>query len=177
VEVEGGYVKGVFSRAIIGSSQNVIIGSGGNGGAPGESGTDGTATAFGNLMNARPGKGGMGSSVDKPSQSRGGEGGDSEGGFVIFGGNGGRGCGWGYNDSPLLLIPGAGGSTPFSMAEYGSLLNSYGGCHWGLDGRGFGGGGSGASAGVNCNILPDQSPGIFVGGGGRSGYCIVTEFI
>lgn len=169
----GGYCKSLFDAATIGTSQSVVIGTGGTGalvGASGGAGGTGGDSTFGSggiLMTASGGKGGWARDTGPGNFLAGGEGGAATGGNIINvkGEPGSLGTNFdgSFYPSPTIAISGNGGSTPFGRGGQGSTggLGPAPGTIFLASGYGAGAlGGNGAS--------PYN---------GTDGVCVITEFI
>jgi hypothetical protein len=159
----GEYARVVASKATIGASQPVTIGTAGGGGAAGaNAGTAGGVTSVGALLVANGGGNGNGGLATNNTMSAAG-----------LGGTGGTGD---------LLVPGSPG-VPGSTFSDACTWNAGGGSMFGAGGRvgqtafngsagsagvGFGAGGSG---GRSASGQPAQA-----GGAGTAGYVFITEF-
>ena len=157
----GEYAEGIFTMSIIGSSQNVIIGSGGIG-SSGTTGGSGGPTSFGTLMSAFGGSGGLTiPATSVAAANAGGAGGTGgSGGSLRIPGTKGDGA---ITDRPgSFALAGRGGASILGTSGYG-----YAGL--GLAATGYGGGGGGSENDVSSSAV--------VGGNGTSGVVIVTEYI
>lgn len=163
----GAYTRAVYTAATIGASKAVTVGAGGTAGstAGGNGGIGGSSSVAG-LLGANGGTGGNGSAAVASAISNGGNGGSSGSGDINTSGNDGS---WGMGDSAVFpgVATGSGGGSYFCGAAKGFLVTV--GTN-GLDGRDYGGGGSGAGNYLN------QGTGK-TGGVGGNGVVIVTEFI
>lgn len=159
----GGYSKSIFSKAAIGVSQAVTIGSGGFGAAPGaNNGGNGTSTTVGALIEADGGHGGFGTVASTNVIS-----------YGIFGAGGGGGTGQVFVDGRNGFIGTAYG--PSQIGISGSGGDSFYGTGGeqlinlpGANGFNYGGGGGGGSSG---------NTGDAGGGAGTNGCVIITEYI
>jgi hypothetical protein len=161
----GGYVRGLFTAAQIGTSQTVTIGAGGTG-VSGAAGNNGGNTTLGALMTANGGTGGITTQVTAASAMVGGvAGGSGSGGSFVS--TGGSGSGSASNNAGVT--GGKGGNSYFGGGAASNASNGTAQVVNGNAASNYGGGGSGAGA----NAL--AGPG--TGGNGSSGVIIVTEYI
>ena len=173
----GGYAKKTFAAATIGASQSFTLGAGGTGGSSGTvNGAAGTASTFGTgpLLTANGADFATSFNAASPSSYfHASLGGTASGGDVnISGMPGGIGTyvttitsvagpsGFGGNSQF-----GAGGPSDFVINGANMTLN-------GIDGTGYGSGGSGAVGAYVGGSPPTAS-----GGNGKGGFLIVTEYI
>lgn len=156
----GGYVRKTFSSATIGASQTVTIGSGGTG-VSNANGNNGTATTLGALISAGGGNGGVvGTTV--AADNAGGTGGTCSGGDInLTGMQGGSGMGFGAVAGERCA-GGYGGGSFFGQG--GPYI--WFGDQTGINGTGFGSGGSGSTS-----IISNQA-----GGSGTAGIMVITEY-
>lgn len=163
----GGYARETFSAADIGVSKAVIVGVAGTAGAAGSGngGGGGSTSLGGSMVSAQGGAGGNGAAAQAIC--------------IVTGSLG------GFSATGTLNIPGIASTSTFGSAALGFALGSDGGNSVfgaggvgpniaaggfiGNNGRGFGGGGSGAVNGINQTQR--------AGGAGTAGFVIVTEFI
>lgn len=163
----GEYARGVFSAASIGVSQSVTVGTGGIGIAGG-TGASGTASSIGALMLANGGIHGNQSPFGTGVIAVGGLGGSggTGGDLHVPGSAANSGVSFGIPSSGAgFTVPGGGGNSFFGaggLAPMGDVN--------GINGLGFGAGGSGTAVGFVT--LP-----ALTGGNGTSGIVIITEFI
>lgn len=156
----GGYAKLIATKATIGASQIVTIGTGGTGGTnTGGDGSPGGTTSLGSLVSASGGNGGNGRNTSNPSGGQPG-GSGSSGTINLVGNSGGSSTIAAVNNMPLGGVGGAttlGGTAPAvansSAAGGNATANS-----------GSGGGGA-TSVGTGE-----------IGGNGAAGFVIITEY-
>lgn len=153
----GGYSEKLCSASDIGTSQAVVIGAGGAGGAINTIGADGGATNIGTLVTANGGKGGGASSNTSGSTaSTPGLGASAGTGDLAIAGQSGN--GGIYATGAAIAVTGFGGSTQYGSG--GAPVNNSNG----NNGQGYGAGGSGGGVGAHS------------GGNGTNGIVIILEF-
>lgn len=160
----GEYATKIIQASSLGATETVTVGIGGTGiVVGGEAGRAGLATSFGSLVTAAGGSGGTGGATTS-SGGAGGTGGTG-GDVKIPGGKGGTGSLISSTDD--ITVGGSGGDSILGSGAV-SNMSVPASPTSGTDGQSYGGGGSGASsASSTANI---------VGGNGKSGVVIVTEY-
>lgn len=161
----GGYARKIIAADKLGSTEAVVVPTGGSAGAAGAAGgTNAVSAAFGSHVTVTNGSGG---DVCAAGAAAGGAGGAPTGGDInITGGKGGRGASDAALASGLLSVGGHGGSTPYGFGAGINVINSTS-VLAGEAGAQCGGGGSG---GANANSANDA-----VGGAGGVGCVFVTQ--
>ena len=155
----GGYAEGTFTRAQIGASKAVTMGTAGSAGSSGGNGGNGGDTSLGTLLIAKGGLGGIGDGGTlPPATHHGGLGGVAGTGDLTSAGQAG---GMGFSDG-VSAMSGAGGSSQFGG---GGAQEDSG---VGAAGAGYGGGGGGGST---------LSATHRAGGAGALGVMIVEEYL
>lgn len=166
----GGYSKSLLSSATIGSSQTVTVGAYGSGGAAGSNnGSSGGNSAFGSLVTANGGIGGLTSAavayaggVSGPSIPAAGT-----GNIVALQGCYGGGGFTSVSGGGYVGVGGAGGQSPLGVSCNQVVFTSSG--TNGPDAYGYGSGGGGVGLGGSSAQTR--------GGNGSQGIVIVTEFV
>ncbi len=161
----GGLSSAIFPVAVIGTTQSVVVGTGGAGGTGGADGAVGLQSSVtGSSLGSQPGFGGSASNVFANGFGSGGGGGGASGGSVnIEGGSGTTGLYF----SGLLSIGGMGGYNRYGGPATAAIAT--GGASIGLPGVGFGGGGAGGAA-APLGSGAD-------GGAGSDGVVYIIEYI
>lgn len=159
----GGYSKHYATRAQIGTSRSVIVGTNGVGVSGFNSGTNGSASQVIGLCGANGGLGGTGGGA--ASASFGGNGGTAGSGNIVAApGVPGSGCGYiNFNDGDISGTNGA-SLSGWGAGGLGVANNSANG----NSATGFGSGGSGA--------MTRNTTGSTTGGNGSPGIVIITEY-
>jgi hypothetical protein len=164
----GGYSEKFILVASLDASETVTIGSGGSGGAAGNNaGSSGNTTSFGSHCQGTGGGGGNGMASTSVLPALGGDSGEpgvGSGGDINIKGNVGV-MGLIPTSSANVAIPSVGGGTPFA-GSVAPVLSS--GQTNGINGDGYGGGGSG---GFSTNNAVDRA-----GGNGANGVCIIYVY-
>jgi len=162
----GGYTRGLFSAATLGSPQTVTVGAAGTS-SGGVAGGAGGAVTFGALLTANGGAGGpLGVAQATSTITGGASGGSASGGYLNVSGQTGY-DGWGISATAVIAQGGPGGQSVFGAAGTPAMTTSS--SINGVGATGFGSGGGGAAAGA--------SAGQNAGGAGSKGLCIVHEFL
>lgn len=153
----GGYVRTIMTKAGVGASLSVTVGSGGTAGASGGGdGGNGGTTSIGSLTAG----GGGGGTWNNTYVYTGGAGGTASGDLNCPGQPGGPG---GYVGALSLSSSGQGGSSPFGGGGRAKAYNIQG---YGYNGTGYGSGGGGAYGGGANHP----------GGAGAPGLVNITEY-
>ena len=159
----GEYCRAVFSAATIGASQTVTIGAAGAVPLAATNGNNASNSNFGALITAHGGLGGSAGLSGSVVQEGVDGGTGSSAQLAIQGGS--SGPGFGGNGT----IPGAGGQGGDSqLGSGGRALMTTTGNRPGINGKGYGAGGSGAVNGNGAALA---------GGAGAGAICIVTEYV
>jgi len=162
----GAFSEALVTKAMIGASQTVTIGTFGTGGTPSAQGGAGGQTSVGTLCVAPGGQGGLSVSVSANSTPGGAGGAAGTGNLRAVAGQPGE--PGNVISSGLGALPGGnGGSGPYGGG--GRSSNSNGSPNNGTAGSGFGSGGSGGSANGNAGSNAN-------GANGTAGYVLILEF-
>lgn len=152
----GGYVEHWFDADDLGPTESVTIGAGGVGTTSSASG--GGQSSFATLTANGGGAGGAGTATTGDGVAAGGLGGTASGGDIIV--RGGAGSAARVLAGKAVLVGGAGASPLGSSARFPTVAGP------GVDGEGYGAGGTGAFTTTNT----------FAGGNGSPGVCIIESF-
>lgn len=164
----GAYINGFISSP---TAQSVTVGAG----APRSlnAGASGGQSSFGTLLTANGGNGGL--TVEVTSLYNCVQGGagvsGTSGQFISF--SAGGGAAFGHvenNNNENIAVSGAGGSTIYGSGGNSVITNTLGTTFSGLDGQGYGSGGSGAISSYNATGSAES-------GAGADGAVIIVEFI
>jgi hypothetical protein len=160
----GGYIKALITAAQIGTPTITIGAAGAAGTNSGGNGGNGGTTSIGSLLSCAGGLGGISASLGTAGSAAGGAGGSTTvtTGTAITAITGQAG---GYVSYNAAVVAGAGGSNPIGSG--GAQITIYGTNVAGLNGTGYGSGGSGAA---------QQNSTAAAGGAGAAGYVSFTEF-